>query len=246
MNVEELTQKLVAIDTDLKVVLNDTNKALTDNQKDSVETLTDIPEAVNGFLMGNVYDKLAYMALDGSITDTSITINIPPLVTSLDYLIGSDSGAYWKNLTECTVKKTSGADITVLYRMCYRNRVLQVLNLEIDTSKVEDFSAMFSCSSTGGGVIKTINGTFDFSSATSVGNMFSSQFRLENITFAKETLNLSITFPMSTLTTESVQSIIDGLATVETTQTLTLNPVILEKLTTDQYAIISAKNWTVE
>jgi hypothetical protein len=47
----------------------------------------------------------------------------------------------------------------------------------------------------------------------------------------------------SKLTSESVQSIINGLATVTTAQTLTLNKAIA--LTDEQKATIQTKGWTL-
>jgi hypothetical protein len=50
-------------------------------------------------------------------------------------------------------------------------------------------------------------------------------------------------FTTAVLTAESIQSIIDGLATVTTAQTLTLNKAIV--LTDEQKATINAKGWTL-
>ena len=94
--------------------------------------------------------------------------------------------------------------------------------------------------------LKKIIGVLDFSSATNVTNMFLSCTNLEEVTFAPNTLSISISLANSSkLSTESVQSIIDGLATVETAQNLTLHTSVFDKLTEEQFLTIQAKNWNV-
>ena len=71
---------------------------------------------------------------------------------------------------------------------------------------------------------------------------------LEYIRFAANSIKLNITFRQSAkLTTESVQSIIDGLAdlTGSSAQTLTLHATVGAKLTDEQKATITAKNWAL-
>jgi hypothetical protein len=91
--------------------------------------------------------------------------------------------------------------------------------------------------------LKKIVGVLDFSSATKVV-MFSSCNNLEEVTFEPNSLSVSISLSStSKLTSKSIQSIIDGLATVETAQTLTLHKNIV--LTDEQKATINAKGWTL-
>lgn len=95
-------------------------------------------------------------------------------------------------------------------------------------------------------VLKTIIGELDFSPAQSTTNAFNGCALLENVTLKKDTVNVNISFHLSPLLTDdSVQSIIDGLATVETAQTLTLNAKVKAKLTDEQIATITSKNWTL-
>ena len=92
-------------------------------------------------------------------------------------------------------------------------------------------------------MLEKIIGVLDFSNS-SVGYMFFKCENLEDVTFEPNTLSLSMSLAQSSkLTSESVQSIIDGLATVETAQTLTLNSAIV--LTDEQKATINAKGWTL-
>lgn len=92
-----------------------------------------------------------------------------------------------------------------------------------------------------------LNGVIDMSSCTKVSSAFASCTALEEVRFAKETIKLSISFAQSSmLSAESVQSIIDGLATVETEQTLTLNSAVSSALTEEQWSEILNKNWMVQ
>lgn len=70
--------------------------------------------------------------------------------------------------------------------------------------------------------------------------------KLTEIRFVPNTLSESIKLEQSSLlSNESVQSIIDGLATVTTTCTLTLNETVKVKLTDAQKNTITAKGWTL-
>jgi hypothetical protein len=108
-------------------------------------------------------------------------------------------------------------------------------NLKIGTSN----GSFFSCK-----VLKNIFGEFDFSEASDVNNMFDRCEALEEFRIKNNTLSLSLSFSRSSkLSAETVQSIIDGLATVETAQTLTLHKNIV--LTDEQKATIESKGWTL-
>ena len=89
-----------------------------------------------------------------------------------------------------------------------------------------------------------IKGEIDFTETVNVTGMFLTCPLLEDVRFSASSLSLSINFAHSSkLSSASVQSIIDGLATVETAQTLTLNSAIV--LTDEQKATIEAKGWTL-
>ena len=112
--------------------------------------------------------------------------------------------------------------------------------LFFSTKNIKDYTQAFS----GCTALKKIDGVLDFSSATKVQYMFDNCNSLEEMRFEPNTLSLSISLARSSkLTSESLQSIIDGLATVETAQTLTLHKNIV--LTDEQKATINAKGWTL-
>ena len=94
---------------------------------------------------------------------------------------------------------------------------------------------------------KVLVNPLDFSSVTNstyTSQCFDRCNALTNVSFVEGSIKVSISFPHSSLlSAESVQSIINGLATVTTAQTLTLNSAIV--LTDEQKATINAKGWTL-
>lgn len=116
---------------------------------------------------------------------------------------------------------------------------LEEVVLNFSTKNIISYSGAFTNSQK----LKKIVGALDFSSATNV-NGFGQCGSLEEITFESDTLSLSISLANSSnLTSESIQSIINGLATVTTAQTLTLNKAIV--LTDVQKKTIQDKGWTL-
>ena len=99
---------------------------------------------------------------------------------------------------------------------------------------------------TGSSKLKEIKGTLDVSRVTSFVTTFHNCTALEEVRFLKENIFKSISFSTcKNLSDASIQSIIDGLATVEETQTLTLHVDVKAKLTEAQISQITSKNWTL-
>ena len=108
----------------------------------------------------------------------------------------------------------------------------------VNTSSSKDIRLMFSSSA-----IETIEEPLDISQVTQTQNAFACD-NLTEVRFVSGTIKISIDFSRcSKLSAQSIQSIIDGLATVTTAQTLTLNSAIV--LTDAQKASITAKGWTL-
>ena len=111
----------------------------------------------------------------------------------------------------------------------------------INTSGAIDIRLMFS-----GSAIETIEEPMDISQVTKVNNT-QNAFACDNLTeirFVSGTIKISIDFSRcAKLSAQSIQSIIDGLATITTAQTLTLNSTIV--LTDEQKATITAKGWNL-
>ena len=96
--------------------------------------------------------------------------------------------------------------------------------------------------------VKNVYGTpIDMSSATNARLAFNCD--LTHITFAPNTIKISVSFLAVTAPDdESIQSILDGLADLsaeETAQTLTLHKNVKARLTDEQIAAVTAKNWTI-
>ena len=88
----------------------------------------------------------------------------------------------------------------------------------------------------------------DTSNGTNFSNMFFNCSNLENIAFVVNCIKKSISFAESNkLTDESIQSIIDGLAdlTGKTAQTITFHSDVKNKLTEEQIASATSKNWNI-
>lgn len=111
----------------------------------------------------------------------------------------------------------------------------------INTSKVTDFTWMFQNSG-----IEVIDEPLDFSSAKGA-NAFAGNTTIREVRLVAGSLKISAMFPSANLSDGSVQSIIDGLAdlTGGTQQTLTLSATVTAKLTEEQIATITNKNWVV-
>ena len=99
-------------------------------------------------------------------------------------------------------------------------------------------------------VLKTINGTFDFSGLTGTGTYrtFYGCSALEDFRIASGSLARNMTIADSpNLSLETLASIVSGLAdlTGQTGRTITLHATAKAKLTAEQTAAITAKNWTL-
>ena len=95
--------------------------------------------------------------------------------------------------------------------------------------------------------LKYIRGEIDMSIVTSALNYFNGCGQLVEVRFKAGTISVDLSIPSANLSTDSIQSIIDGLAdlTGQTAQTLTLANAIGNKLTDAQKATATAKNWTL-
>lgn len=101
----------------------------------------------------------------------------------------------------------------------------------------------------GRGAIENIIGELDFSfigNANSQNAAFNGCNSLKEIRFTKESIKYNLSFTQSSqLSDESIQSILDGLANVSTTQTLSLNSAVYAKLTEEQKQSATDKGWTI-
>lgn len=141
--------------------------------------------------------------------------------------------------------------ITQMLRAFYCNSVttydfvLKYLTLNVNTKNCNYFQYAFSNLR----ALETIDGTpLDFSAVTTVAQMgaFNNCIALVDVRFVANSIPLSISFATcENLSTNTIRSIIEGLATVDTAQTLTLYSTVGAQLTDTQKATITAKNWTL-
>lgn len=167
--------------------------------------------------------KYASMIVDGVINTTveHLTIN------------GSNNGTITTALAGFA-PTTSTKDTT-----------LKRITFNCDFSKCTRFEGLVSNRN----ALKIIDGTpIDFSSATGIGNFNSGNYCLEEIRIAELSIKVPISFANSGhLSDESIQSIINGLAdlTGTTSQTLTFHNIVGARVTEEQKATITSKNWAL-
>lgn len=165
-----------------------------------------------------------FQVTDKSYTNTTVehlTINCPNYVSSIQQILYCHSTA-----SDYTLKRVT---------------------LNFDTQNCTNFANAFTCQR----ALEVINGQpLNYSAVTNANYMngFSNCGALVEVRIASNTIKLSISFAKcSLLSTDTIQSIIDGLAdlTGGTAQTLTLHATVGAKLTETQKATITAKNWTL-
>lgn len=148
-----------------------------------------------------------------------ITVNCPNQVTSMNMAFGTNGVA---------------------------DQTLEHITLNVDTSKCGDWGQTFLKLF----ALKIIDGTpLNFSLINiNTANTFNATYALEEVRFVENSIVRNTGFARcENLSNDTVESIISGLAdlTGQTTQTLTLRATVGGKLTDEQKAIITAKNWTL-
>ena len=140
------------------------------------------------------------------------------------------------------------ADDAVIWNFQNAFRTAQPKSITIhgSTASVTNFNSAFK---ENGGYFKEINGDgLDLTSATNVGGIFDYSDGLETVIFVPNTIGISISFAgLSKLNDTTLASIVAGLKdmTGATSPTLTLHSTPKAKLTAEQIATITAKNWTL-
>jgi hypothetical protein len=92
--------------------------------------------------------------------------------------------------------------------------------------------------------LQTINGSIDLSESTNNDMCFMSCTKLVDVKFADGSIQKSLYIKQSdNLSDASITSIVNGLATVGTRQTLTVHVNVAGRMSEAQKATITAKNW---
>lgn len=163
-----------------------------------------------------------------------LVIDVPNM-TAAPYLLFNATG-----LKKLTIKGNANGNAVNFAHAIRQNAALEVIDLSEFNAKFSNATYTFM----GDKKLKEIKGVIDLTECTTVTTMFNGCYVLVDVRFKEFSIKLSINFADNkNLSAESVQSIIDGLATVETAQTLTLHSSIV--LTDEQKAQISSKNWTL-
>lgn len=125
----------------------------------------------------------------------------------------------------------------------YTDNTLKRLTLNVNTQNCTNYLNAFTQLQ----ALEIIDGSpLDFSSVTSANNTnaFPNCISLKEVRFVPNSIKVSIKFANSNLlSTNTTQSIIDGLATVDTAQTLTLHKDV--KILQSQVDSANAKGWTI-
>lgn len=154
------------------------------------------------------------------------------------------------------VDTSTMTDMYRMFRYCSQLQTLDVSNW--DVSSVTNMESMFRwCQQ-----LQTLDvSSWDVSSVTSMNGMFSECSQLQtlignrtiddvlanNNISALNGLKVALSLIYTILDRASLRAVINGLAdlTGQTTQTLTLHSTLMEKLTEEDIAIATNKNWTI-
>lgn len=161
-----------------------------------------------------------------------LTLNLPN-ATNLTSLTQNAT-----NLVKLTIKgNTNGNKIT--FNSAFRTKNLVTLDLTDFNAKIS--SCTYMCYDAVS--LKEIKGVLDFSECTAFTSFFNNCKALEEFRVLPNSIKSSISIPSSpNLSTETIQSIVDGFATSETALTLVLHATAKAKVTEDQIAQLTSKN----
>lgn len=198
---------------------------------ESCTSLTSVPQ-INA-PKGTKFNRMFYGC--SKLTELSGSNLITPNGTDFSSMFNTSSIVNVSNLDT-----SNSVNFQQMFDKCSK---LETVSLT-STSNGTNFRWMFrSCSS-----LKTISSELDFGNATMASNIlaFGTCYWLENITIKPNSIKFNFSVSDSQfLTDESVQSIIDGLATVETACKVTFSSNIADKLTAEQTQQITDKNWNI-
>lgn len=185
-------------------------------------------------------------SLDGTFTNADFSDN-PNVVINIPNFEGNTISALFNSVTNlesvklvCNVRNVEMHASTAFYSC----RTIKLIDFsEFNVTFGTNSSLFGSCT-----LLERILGELDFSRSQTFPNTFGQCTSLIEVRFTENCIKANISFSSSSkLSDESIQSIIDGLAdlTGQTTQTLTLHADVKAKLTEEQIATITSKNWTL-
>lgn len=180
---------------------------------------------------------------------TQICANCTKLLVPLDIDTSKGttfSGMYLKchalaGVVTLDIASVTKHGLSSCFQDCNNLRKIVLKNASAISGSVSFFA--FACRA-----LEEIEGVLDFSGVTETNNTFTRNDALAEIRFVAGSIKVGVAFVNSSLLSdESIQSIVDGLAdlTGQTAQTLTLHSSVISRLTSEQLAAITAKNWTL-
>lgn len=147
-----------------------------------------------------------------------------------------------KNLKKITITGFNDSKLYSLKSCFVACKQLEEIDFGGGVISVKSITTMISnCT-----LLKKVNAKFDLFSLEDITVSLINIPKLEEIRFCDATIYVNLAIHTSPLLSdESIQSIIDGLDTVEIQKTLKLHSDVVEKLTDEQLKTIANKNWTV-
>lgn len=207
------------------------NKGYEDGFTDGQESVPNVLEYASK--LETLYQNVVFP----SEYELTLSVQKP---STIRYLVYTTSGL--KKITLKIADKESSVICRGAFRM---SSDLEEIDLTDFNVIISDGWYMFAQSRK----LREIKGELDFTGCTDITHIFYEIPTLEEVRIKPNTLSLSINLTEATnnapskLSAASKQSIIDGLAYVDTPQTITFHSSIV--LTDDQKATISSKGWTL-
>lgn len=176
-----------------------------------------------------------------------VVLNIPSM-TSLSGFMQQNGGTLNTTVEHLTINGAMDGTITNISMAFYcasAEKTLKRLTLNCDLSKCVSVNYMCTYLT----ALEVVDGTpLDLSSITGTISMFGGyNHGIKEVRFVPLSIKCTISFSDDRyLSDETTQSIIDGLAdlTGQTAQKVSWHSTVINKLTTDQYLQMGAKNWT--
>ena len=241
MSIATEIQRLQLAKEDIKSAIIEKGGTVEDNA-----TIDTYGNAIRGISGGE--NLLQYATSIKEIFQSAIFPNDYELVLNLPNISSGMQNALYntKGIKKCVFvgnRNNISLDVSYLIRQS-SIEVIDFTNFGQGGLKASVFSHAFrNCDK-----LIEILGELDFSECTSMIAVFDYSPNLKEVRFKKNTIKLNLNlWSNSQLSNESIQSIIDGLAdlTGETTQTITFHADVKAKLTEEQIATITSKNWTL-
>ena len=185
---------------------------------------------------------------------SEVNLNFEELSDLTEMFWANASDKQWvRNTTVEHITINTKAKVSDMYRIFANTNAsaadttLKHITINFDLDIEDDDSVNLNNAFQNAKGIEVIDGTpLNVSNTKTFNSTFTQCINLREIRFAANSIKGSISFANSSLlSTETIQSIIDGLAdlTGSTAQTLTLHADVGGKLTEAQKAVITSKNW---